>query len=31
MASLLVAERDSDIGFYDAEATVASVGLLYKF
>ena len=27
-ASLLVAERDSDIGFYDAEATVASVDLL---
>jgi hypothetical protein len=31
MASVLVAERDSDIGFYDAEATVASVGLFYKF
>lgn len=31
MASLLHARRDSDITFYDAEASVASLGVLYNF
>jgi len=31
MASLLYAERDSDIDFHDSEATVASLGVLYTF
>lgn len=31
MASLLYTRRDSDITFYDAEASVASLGLLYTF
>lgn len=31
LASLLYAKRDSNITFYDAEATVASLGVLYAF
>ncbi len=31
MASLLYTRRDSEITFYDAEASVASLGLLYTF
>ena len=31
MASLLYAKRDSKITFYDADASVASLGLLYTF
>ena len=30
-ANLLYAERDSDITFYDGEAVVGSLGLMYTF